>query len=125
MRLPPLMETRVKKLLLIAAFAVSSSLFGAIGVGIEIGAPPAVRVERRPVMPGPGYVWVDGYWYANGPRWAWHRGYWSRPPYEGAAWVAPRYEGGRFFEGYWNGPHGQLPHDHRWDRDHDRDYNRH
>lgn len=116
----------MKKLLLIAAFAGVSTMFGAVDVGISIGAPPAPRVLRvRPRAPGPDYVWVDGYWYADGGHYRWHAGYWSRPPYGGATWVAPRYEGGHFFNGYWNGEHGRVEHDHKWDRDHDRDYNRH
>ena len=115
----------MKKLLLIAAFVASSSLFGQVSLGVRIGPPPRPRVVRvRPASPGPGYVWVDGYWYANGNRYAWHDGYWSRPPYEGAAWVAPRYEGGQFYAGYWNGERGRFDHDHRWDKDHDRDYDR-
>ncbi len=116
----------MKKLLLIAAFAGVSTLFGAVDIGISIGAPPAPRVLRhRPPSPGPGYVWIDGYNYVDGGHYRWHDGYWSRPPYEGAAWVAPRYEGGHWFAGYWNGDHGRIEHDHRWDKDHDRDYNRH
>jgi WXXGXW repeat (2 copies) len=73
-------------------------------------------------MPGPGFVWIDGYWYAAGSRYRWHQGYWSRPPYEGAHWVGPRHDGERFYAGYWEGGHGRIEHDHRWDRDHDRDY---
>jgi len=97
-----------------------------IAVGITIGAPPPPRVLKvRPVAPGPDFVWLDGYWYADGHRWKWHPGYWTRAPYVGARWVAPRYEGGRFFVGYWDGDRGRFEHDHRWDRDHDRDYDRH
>ncbi len=97
--------------------------FGQVGIGIRIGPPPRPRVVRvHPVAPGPGYEWIDGYWYANGSRYKWHDGYWTRPPYEGAHWVAPHHDGQRFFEGYWEGDHGRFEHDHRWDRDHDRDF---
>ena len=113
------------RLLLISAFAAASCLFGQVSVGVRIGPPPAPRVIRvRPASPGAGYLWVDGYWYADGGHYRWHAGYWSRPPYEGATWVGPRYEGGQFFGGYWDGPRGRFEHDHRWDREHDRDYNR-
>ena len=116
----------MKRLLLIAVFAAGSSLFGQVSLGIRIGPPPAPRVLRvRPAAPGPGYVWIDGYWYADGGRYRWHSGYWTRPPYEGAAWVGPRYEGGQFYGGYWNGSRGRIEHDHRWDRDRIRDYDRH
>ena len=123
----------MKKLL--AAMLLTAGLgFGAqVSFGIQIGTPPPPpRVVRvRPVAPGPGYFWVDGYWYPDGRRYRWHEGYWSRPPYEGYHWVAPRYEGGTFFQGYWDGNRGRYEHDHRWDRDHrnrdfghDRDHDR-
>ena len=99
------------------------SAFGQISVGVTIGRPPAPRVIRnRPRVPGPEYIWVDGYWFANGRKWKWHDGYWTRPPFAGAHWVTPRYEGGRFFEGFWDGDRGRFEHDHRWDRDRDRDF---
>ncbi len=95
-------------------------------IGIRIGPPPAPRVVRvRPAAPGPGFFWVDGYWYVVSNRYRWHEGYWTRPPYEGAVWVAPRHDGERWFEGHWAGPRGEFGHDHRWDRDRDRDYGRH
>ena len=53
-------------------------------------APPADRVEVVPVAPGPGQVWVPGYYYW-GPRgylWAPGRYVVARP---GAYWVGPRY----------------------------------
>ena len=96
-----------------------------VSLGIRIGPPPAVRVEHRPARPGPDYVWVGGYWYPdNGRHYVWHPGYWSRPPYAGAHWVGPHRADGQFYAGYWDGPHGRVEHDHAWDRDHDRDYNR-
>jgi len=111
-------------ILLTGASFAGGSLFAAqVSVGITIGAPPAPKVIRtRPRSPGPDFVWVDGYWYAVGRKWVWHQGYWTRPPYPGAVWVVPRYEGGRFFDGYWEGPRGRVEHDHKWDRDHDRDF---
>ena len=82
-----------------------------VGVGVGFGAPvvhgyvggvaPAgVAVVARPPMPGPGFVWIDGYRGPNG----FVRGYWGRPPFAGAYWVAPRYFGGRFVPGYWGHP---------------------
>lgn len=70
-------------------------------------------------------MWVDGYWYASNNRYVWENGYYTRPPFEGAAWVGPRYEGNQFFAGYWSGNDRQVQHDHRWDRDkRNRDYDR-
>jgi|GEM_PF-418500 len=96
-----------------------------VSFGIRIGPPPVVRVEHRPPRPGPGFVWVRGYWYPDPDgdgHYTWHSGYWTRPPYQGAFWVPPRRDGGMFYEGYWNGPRGRVDHDHTWDRDRGRDY---
>ena len=62
------------------------------------------------------------YWYPVKRHYKWHDGYWTQPPYRGARWVAARYDGHLFFEGYWEGSRGRYEHDHRWDRDRDRDY---
>ncbi len=57
------------------------------------------------VAPGPGYVWINGYWAWRGNSYTWVPGYYARPPRRGAVWVAPRWEhqGGRyrFHEGHW------------------------
>ena len=69
--------------------APASAAHAQISFGIRIGEPPAPRAYRVPPQPGPDYVWVEGYWYPQGSRYTWHDGYWTRPPYEGAYWVAP------------------------------------
>ena len=71
--------------------------------------PPAPRYAygyRRPPMPGPGFVWIDGYWSFMRGRYVWETGYWTRPPYMGGYWSAPRYNSGRFFGGFWSGGRG-------------------
>jgi hypothetical protein len=45
----------------------------AIGIGFGVPAPVAVV---RPVCPGPGYTWVDGYYAPTG---VWVGGYWAPP----------------------------------------------
>jgi hypothetical protein len=96
-----------------------------VSVGIQIGPPPPPRVVRvLPRRPGPEWVWIEGYWYPVGRRYQWHSGYWTRLPYPGARWIGPRYERGQFFGGYWDGDRGRVEHDHRWDRDRDRDFGR-
>jgi hypothetical protein len=114
------------RLSLMAALLLGCSSFAhaQVSLGIRIGPPPAVHVEHAPPSPGPGYVWIRGYWYPVDGKYVWHGGYWSRPPYEGAHWVGPRRSGGQFYAGYWDGPRGRYDHDHQWDNDHDRDYNR-
>ena len=117
------MKTKLMVLMLFAAGAV----FAQFSVGVRIGAPPPVRVLRvQPRSPGPDYTWIGGYWYPVGNHYKWHDGYWTRPAYNGARWVEPRHDGERFHEGYWDGDHGQIEHNHTWDRDgnHNRDYNR-
>src|SRR3982750_2445769 len=90
-----------KKILALALFA-GSGLFAQsrFSVGIQIGypAPPPVVVYSAPPRPmytyvtprpGPGYSWVDGYWYPVGRRYEWRAGYWARPAFSGARWVSP------------------------------------
>lgn len=105
-------------LLGVLLLGVGSTVDAQVSIGIRIGPPPAPRVVRvTPPRPGPDAVWVDGYWYPVGNHYAWHAGYWTRLPYAGARWVAPRYEGRRYYTGYWEGDRGRVAHDHRWDRD--------
>ena len=54
--------------------------------------------------PGPGYVWIDGFWdWRN--RYVWVPGYWSRPPRPHARWVPGRayYNNHRYYyrRGHW------------------------
>jgi hypothetical protein len=118
------MKTKLSILALLAA----GTIFAQLSIGIRIGAPPPMRIQRiQPRSPGSDYVWVGGYWYPNGNRYRWHEGYWTRPPYGGARWVEPRHDGNQFYNGYWDGAR-QLQHDHNWDRgrgkNRNRDYNR-
>ncbi|HEY7336759.1 MAG TPA: hypothetical protein VH639_17830 [Bryobacteraceae bacterium] len=74
-------------LLSLALGAISLS---ACGVGYAYyapAAPPPVRVEAFGVAPGPGYVWINGYWGYSGRNYVWTPGRWERPPRRGAAWV--------------------------------------
>ena len=115
----------MKTKLLVLLFLAGAYVYGQVSVGITIGAPPPLRVERVVASPGPGFVWVAGYWYPVGRHYKWHAGYWTRPPYVGARWVGPHHDGQRFFDGYWDGDNGRREHDHHFDRDHDRDYRDH
>jgi len=110
-------------------FAGAPAAYSQVSIGVLIAAPPAPRVLAvRPPCPDPEdedeYAWVDGYWYPVEGHYYWHRGYWTLPPYEGAVWVTPYYEGGRYYGGYWRGPHGRFKHNHHWDHDRDRDHGR-
>lgn len=67
--------------------------------------PPAPVAEIVAVAPGPGFVWIGGYYHWVGGRWAWYAGHYERPPHQGARWIAPRYviRGGSrvYVRGYW------------------------
>jgi len=121
------MRSFVRKILLAAMLlTMASAVHAQISIGIRIGPPPPPRVVHTlPPSPGPEFVWVAGYWYPDGGHYKWHEGYWTRPPYESAQWVPLHYDGEHFFVGYWDGPRGRVEHDHRWDRDPDRDYRGH
>jgi WXXGXW repeat (2 copies) len=113
-------------LVVAALLAGATALAAQVSIGIRIGPPPPPRVVHVvPERPGPDFSWIAGYWYPVGNHYKWHEGYWTRPPYEGAHWVPARHDGERFHEGYWDGEHGRVEHDHRSDRDHDRDYRNH
>ncbi len=68
-------------------------------------APPAPPSEVIVASPGPGFVWVGGYWGWAGGGWHWQAGRWARPPHGGAVWVGPRYyvRGGHqvWVHGHW------------------------
>jgi len=117
------MKKLIVSTMLVAMLLTAESAFAQVSIGIRIGPPPRPRVVRvLPRRPDPEYVWIEGYWRVSGHRYKWHNGYWTRPPYVGAQWISPRYDGRFFFEGYWEGSRGREEHNHRWDRDHDRDY---
>jgi hypothetical protein len=54
-------------------------------------APPRMVVERRPAMPGAGYVWTPGYHRWENNAYAWTPGAWQQPPRPHARWVAHRW----------------------------------
>lgn len=71
---------------------------------VRVG-PPAPIVEPRVVAPGPGYVWVSGFYRWDGVRYAWIAGRWELPPRARAAWVPGHWvrerHGWYFVEGHW------------------------
>lgn len=111
----------MKQKVLFLLFAAGCLLPAQISVGIRIGSPPPLRIERSNIRrPGPEYVWIDGYWYPDHNKYKWHKGYWTRPPFAGARWAPARHERDMFYEGYWQRDNDRFEHDHRWDRDRDR-----
>ena len=90
------MKTKVLALLLMAGstmFAGTRFFFG-VNVGAPrygyyaaapLPPPPPPVYYVRPALPGPGYTWVEGYYYPVGGRRVWRPGYWRRP-YYGYGW---------------------------------------
>src|SRR5215471_3756127 len=71
-------------------------------------APPPLPVYAQPVIPGPDYMWVPGYWAWGPAEYYWVPGTWVMAPAPGLLWT-PGYWGWRdgFYvwnAGYW-GPH--------------------
>ncbi len=76
------------------------------GIVVTI-APAPLPVYVQPVCPGPGFIWVPGYWAWNGDGYFWVPGTWVFAPFPGALWT-PGYwawdpdDGGYvWYEGYW------------------------
>jgi hypothetical protein len=70
------------------------------------GAPPALLSDPRGPPPGPGSVWIDGYWQWTEGRFAWVPGQWAEPPGPPPyTWVDARWTGDdrgwTFHEPYW------------------------
>jgi len=96
------------KLKLLGIFGPLVMLAGSCAAGAVYyapGPPPPVRAEAFGAAPGPGFVWINGYWGWRGGRYDWVGGRWDRPPRPRAVWVAPRWERRgeryRFYEGRW------------------------
>jgi hypothetical protein len=68
----------------LALGACATHVRGAVYVPV---APPPPVVEVRPVVPGPGYVWIPGYHRWDGARYVWVRGRWELAPRGHAHWV--------------------------------------
>jgi hypothetical protein len=118
-----MMKTKAKWILHgLVATALAVPAFGQIGIYIG-QAPPPLRYETRPPIPGQGYVWVDGYWGVRGGRYVWAPGRWDRPPYPGAYWSHPHYDhyqqGWQVHEGHWDHEDHGNHHDDHHDDHHD------
>jgi hypothetical protein len=98
--------------MLLCAGLIAGGCYARAGYGGAVmvyDAPPAARVTVRPVAPGLGHVWVDGYWGWSGAAWTWIDGYWM-PPRAGHFFVQPRWvpegRGWRWAPGGWH-PHSR------------------
>lgn len=76
----------------------------AVGISVRVG-PPLLPVYVQPICPGPGYIWVPGYWSYGPDGYFWVPGTWVVPPEIGLLWT-PGYWGWgdgfyRWHVGYW------------------------
>jgi len=69
-------------------------------------APPPLVVEPMLVAPGPGYIWIGGYWSWTGGRHVWTGGHWAAPR-PGYHWVPRQWS---------QGPGGWHQHGGHWAR---------
>ena len=71
--------------------------------------PPPLPIYEQPIIPGPGYLWVPGYWaWSDDFGYYWVPGTWVLAPEPGLLWT-PAYWAWNdgeyvFYPGYW-GPH--------------------
>lgn len=83
----------MKKFLLAAGVTALLGTSAAFAQVVMRAAPPAPIVERRPIAPGPRYVWVGGYHRWDGYRYVWVPGRWAMPPHAGVVWVPGHWDG--------------------------------
>jgi hypothetical protein len=73
-------------------------------VYLRVG-PPAPVYEARVVSPGPGFVWISGYYRSDARGYVWVPGRWDRPPRARARWVPARWvhdrRGWYVVDGHW------------------------
>ena len=99
--------------------ATTLSLPASAQLSVYIGSPPPpLRYEEPGPVPGPGFVWIDGYWTPDGNHYRWVHGRWDHAPYAGAYWSHPHYDryqdGWHLHEGHWDhDDHGDHHDDHR------------
>ena len=91
-------------LALILALPTQSSAQVAVGISVRIG-PPVLPVYAQPICPGPGYLWVPGYWAYGDDGYFWVPGTWVIAPEPGLLWT-PGYWGWSegfyiWHAGYW------------------------
>ncbi|MBZ5589200.1 MAG: hypothetical protein LAO05_11625 [Acidobacteriia bacterium] len=95
-----------KRSLAVPLLLGATVLFGSgcvASLWVPVG-PPDALVEVQSGIPGPGYVWIEGYWEWH-HRWVWQPGRWTAPPHASATWERGRWEHGargwRWHRGHW------------------------
>jgi hypothetical protein len=92
--------------LLLGASLVAGACAGTSGRVYVRTGPPPLRREAVLVSPGPGYVWVPGYYRYERSGYLWVGGRYERPPRARARWVAGHWQQDRrrgwfYVQGHW------------------------
>ncbi|MCC7498680.1 MAG: YXWGXW repeat-containing protein [Bryobacterales bacterium] len=91
--------------LLLSGLLTACGGYAGYGYGYRVPPPPPPRYGPVGYAPGPGFVWMDGFWNLHGSSWNWSPGRWVRPPRARSYWVPPRWErqnrGWKFHSGHW------------------------
>ena len=75
------MKTARAALLLLACAAAPAAALADIAINIGIpevvihSQPPPEVIERVPMSPGPGYIWIRGHWAWRHNNWEWLNGH--------------------------------------------------
>jgi len=99
----------MKRIWMVAAVVMMGSVLAGCAANgayvMRYGPPPPPRYGMMGVAPGPGYVWMEGFWDWRGGNWHWMPGRWAVPPRPHAVWVPGYWEPNghayRFRPGYW------------------------
>jgi hypothetical protein len=92
------LRTLAASLALLAALACAGGM--TVGVVYTERRPPPDRVEVIVASPGPGYVWVPGYWRWERHDYLWTPGRWARAKHGYHKWVPGHWEH-RTHQWYW------------------------
>ncbi|HXX58724.1 MAG TPA: hypothetical protein VEI96_12045 [Thermodesulfovibrionales bacterium] len=91
----------------VVMLAVPATSPAEVSIGVSVTfAPPALPLYVQPLCPGPGFIWIPGYWaWDPDIGYYWVPGMWVRAPFVGALWT-PGYwawSDGVYIwsEGYW------------------------
>src|SRR5215472_13225362 len=91
-----MIKTPIAALLLATSLAFCALLSPSLALAqVELTvmiAPPPLPVYEQPPIPGPGYLWVPGYWSYGPYGYFWVPGTWVEPPAVGLLWT-PGYWG--------------------------------
>ncbi len=91
--------------LVMLAAPVASPAQVSVGVSVTFGPPP-LPIYAQPFCPGPGFVWIPGYWaWDPAIGYYWVPGMWVVAPFVGALWTPGYWAWSNgvyiWYEGYW------------------------